>query len=117
MHAPPQTSILDRKNLKSGCYSQKNSKISKKPPSFYNLQPAVNRQPGYRRGDREVVGRDYIIFLSKKNRFFISQIFLIFVVDMHVDHLKMMSDDPRDILDQYWKVFRDFKNFRNFIIF
>ena len=36
---------------------------------------------------------------------------------MHVDHLKMMSDDPRDILDQYWKVFRDFKNFRNFIIF
>ena len=30
------------------------------------LQPAVNRQPGYRRGDREVVGRGNIIFSSKK---------------------------------------------------
>ena len=34
-----------------------------------NLQPAVNRQPGYRRGDREVVGRDYIIFSLKKSIF------------------------------------------------
>ena len=36
---------------------------------------------------------------------------------MHLDHLKIMPDDPRDTLDQYYKVFGDFKNFQNFIIF
>ena len=33
LHAPPQTSNLDRKNLKSGCYSQENSKSSKNSPT------------------------------------------------------------------------------------
>ena len=40
--------------------------------SSEHLQPAVNRQPGYRRGDREVVGRDYIIFFIKKKSIFSS---------------------------------------------
>ena len=57
------------------------------------LQPAVNRQPGYRRGDREVVGRANIIFSAKKIFFFISKFFKIFMVPMHLDDLKIIPDD------------------------
>ena len=36
MHAPPQTSNLDRENLKSECYSQENLKIFEKLALFLN---------------------------------------------------------------------------------
>ena len=75
LHEPPHWSFWPELNLKIECYRQLFEIFAKNLLEFMNyslsdfflrtmtpyLQPAVDRQPGHRRGDREVVEKTKMI--------------------------------------------------------
>ena len=83
---------------------------SRRWESYPYLQPAVNRQPGYRREDREVVGRDNIIFLSKKIFF---HYFILYPSEQHIIMLRQYKHQQQNQQQRRQKQHQRQQQYRN----